>query len=118
MIGKTVWAIGDGYMNSTANGKFESHEALCVLNVSGVTAHIKITIYFADREPITGFTAECGNNRTNHIRLDWIKNPIGETVPHDTPYAALLESDTPIVVQHSRMDVSQPEMTLMTKIAY
>ena len=118
MIGKNVWAIGDGFMNSTKNGEFESHEALCVLNVSGVTAHIKITIFFTDREPLKGFMAECENNRTNHIRLDWIKNNEGKAIPHDVPYAALLESDTPIIVQHSRMDVSQPEMALMTTIAY
>lgn len=30
----------------------------------------------------------------------------------------MVESDVPIIVQHSRMDVSQAEMTLMTTIAY
>lgn len=118
MIGKTVWAVGDGFMNSTKNGNFESHEALCVLNVSGKTAHMKITVFFTDREPLCGFVARCDNNRTNHIRMDWIENNNGEKIPHDVPYAMLLESDQPIVVQHSRMDVSQPEMTLMTTIAY
>lgn len=118
MNGKTRWLIGDGFMNDTKNGAFESHEALCVLNVSGEPAHMTITIFFEDKEPITGFTAECGDRRTKHIRLDWLENENGEKVPHNVPYAMMLESDTPVVVQHSRMDVSQPEMTLMTTIAY
>lgn len=118
MIGKKIWAIGDGFMNATANGGFESHEAICVLNVSGQNAHINITIYFEDEEPLRGFMAVCENDRTNHIRLDWVKNGEGKVVPHGKPYAMLIESDTPIVCQHSRMDVSQPEMTLMTTIAY
>lgn len=56
--------------------------------------------------------------RTNHIRLDKIKNKNGQTIPKDVPYALLVESDVEIVAQHSRMDVSQAEMTLMTTIAY
>ena len=118
MIGKTSWVIPDGYMNDTKNGGFESHEAICVLNLSDKTAHIKITIYFEDREPLKGFEAICEGNRTNHIRLDWIKNDKGETVPKGVPYAMFVESDIPVVCQHSRMDVSQPEMTLMTTIPF
>ncbi len=118
MIGKKVWAIGDGFMNDTQNGNFESHEAVCVLNVSGKAANINISIYFEDREPLFGFSAVCESNRTNHIRLDYIKNDKGESVPKGVPYAILIESDTPIICQHSRLDVSQAEMTLMTTIAY
>ena len=36
----------------TKNGDFVSHEAVCVLNLSGETANINITIYFEDREPL------------------------------------------------------------------
>lgn len=118
MTGKNVWVIGDGFMSSTSNGGYDSHEAVCVLNLSGKTANINITIYFEDAEPMKGFTAVCENERTNHIRLDKIINNEGKKIPHEKPYAILVESDTPIVCQHSRMDVSQPEMTLMTTIAY
>ena len=117
-IGKKVWVIADGYMNHTQKGNFESHEAVCVLNISGKVAQIEITVYFEDQDPISGFRAVCENNRTNHIRLDKIINDIGEKIPYEKPYALLVKSDVPIVVQHSRMDVSQPEMTLMTTIAY
>ncbi len=116
--GKKQWIIGDGFMSGTSNGGYDSHEALCVLNISGKTAKITIDFYFEDKEPMRGFCCICENNRSNHIRLDKIKNINGESVPKDTPYSAVLKSNRNIVVQHSRMDVSQSEMTLMTTIAY
>lgn len=118
MIGKTVWAIGDGFMSDTANGAYVSHEAICVLNTCDQDAEINITVYFEDKEPIGGFKAVCGARRANHIRLDKIVNDKGEVIPHEVPYALLVESNVPVVAQHSRMDVSQAEMTLMTTMAY
>ena len=70
------------------------------------------------REPLKGFVAECQSERTNHIRLDRIENNDGVKILHEVPYALLIESNVPVVCQHSRMDVSQAEMTLMTTMAY
>ncbi len=117
-IGKTTWLIPDGYMNPTANGDFVSHEAVCALNPGDKEAHIRFTIYFEDREPLEGFTAICPPRRTNHIRLDKLQTPAGEAIPKGISYAIMVCSDEPIVLQHSRMDVSQPEMALMTTIPY
>ena len=118
MYGKNTWLIPDGFMSSTQKGDYVSHEAVCVLNLSGETAHIDLTVYFEDCEPIRGLHAVCENDRTNHIRLDKIVSDAGTTIPRDKPYAILVESDRPIVVQCSRLDVSQPEYALMTTIAY
>ena len=104
-LGKRQWLIADGYMSDTQNGDFVSHEAVCVLNLSGETANINITIYFEDREPLKGFVAECQSERTNHIRLDKIENKDGVKIPLGVPYALLIESDVPVVCQHSRMYV-------------
>ena len=117
-FGKKQWLIADGYMSDTQNGDFVSHEAVCVLNLSEGTVRISITVYLEDREPLKGFVAECKSERTNHIRLDKIENDEGIKIPHEVPYALLIESNVPIVCQHSRMDVSQAEMTLMTTMAY
>ena len=46
MYGKNVWMIADGYMSDTVKGEYVSHEAICVLNVSGKDANINITLYF------------------------------------------------------------------------
>jgi hypothetical protein len=50
--------------------------------------------------------------------MDKIRNAEGKGIPHDVPYAVLVESNTPIVVQYSRLDTSRAEMALMTTIAY
>ena len=56
--------------------------------------------------------------RCLHIRLDRLLDDRGRPVPTDIPYAIVLESDIPVVVQYSRMDTSQSEMGLMTTLGF
>ena len=116
--GKTTWLIGDGYWDSHSNGLFVSHESVCVLNTSDKDATITMTLYFEDSDEMGGFVAKCGAKRTHHIRMDKLRNAAGEEIPRNIPYAVLVESSTPIVVQYSRLDTAQAEMALMTTIAY
>lgn len=118
MIGKKEWIIPDGFMSDTKSDTYVSHEAVCVLNLNDSDANVEIEIYFEKEEPLLGFSAVCEAKRCNHIRLDKIASKDGIKIPHEVPYAIYVKSNVPIVVQHSRMDVSQPNMTLMTTIAY
>ncbi|NLM09299.1 MAG: hypothetical protein GX213_00635 [Clostridiaceae bacterium] len=117
-FGSKVWFIPDGFYPSTSSGKQKSHEAICVLNPNKKDANISITLYFEDREKMSGFNAFCGAERTNHIRMDQLKDKEGNGVPIDVPYAMMVESDVEIIVQYSRMDTTQAEMALMTTMAY
>lgn len=118
-IGSKTWFIADGYFSSISNGKlFNSHEAICVLNPGSVDAEINVTLYFEDRDSMRNFKAYCKAERTNHIRMDKIRDENGNGVPVDVPYAMMVESNTEIIVQYSRMDTSQAEMALMSTIAY
>ena len=121
--GKTTWMIPDTYLQCKEKSRSSdpgdrSHEAICVLNTSDADAVIRLTLYFEDREPNTAFSSFCGARRTHHIRLDKLLDAEGNGIPEGVPYAILLESDTPVVVQYSRLDTSAAEMALMTKIAY
>ena len=116
--GRRLWFIPDGYYPAQSSGEFKSHEAICVLNTGKKDAHIDITLYFEDREKLEGYKTICKAERTNHIRMDKIENVAGQGVPMGTPYAMVVSSDTEIIVQYSRMDTSQAEMTLMTTIAF
>ena len=121
--GKTTWMIPDTYLQKKENSRSSdpadrSHEAICVLNTSDNDAHIALTLFFADREPNTAFTSFCGARRTHHIRLDKIRDKDGNGIPEGVPYAILLQSTAPVVVQYSRLDTSAAEMALMTTIAY
>ena len=116
--GKKVWYIPDGYLPLKSNGDFVSHEAICVLNTGKEDAEIALVFYFEDRSTLKGFKASCKAERTNHIRLDKIKDNEGEKLPIGVPYAVKVESNRPIIVQHSRLDTSQKELALMSTIAY
>lgn len=108
--------LPDCYWPSSQNGSYVSHEAICILNVTDRLAHINITLYFEDREPMGGFNATVEPRRTSHIRMDRQISASGERVPMDTPYAALVESDVDVAVQYTRVDTTQSELALMTAI--
>ena len=79
-------------------------------------AHVEITIFFSDREPAGPYKKLLPARRTLHLRFNDLDDP--EPIPHETNYASLIESDVPIVVQHTRLDSRQAENALITTIAY
>ncbi|MDP9474259.1 MAG: sensory rhodopsin transducer [Actinomycetota bacterium] len=118
-IGHHRWAIAEGYIPGWSNGpepQFTSHETACLLNVSGQEAHVEIMLYFTDREPVGPYRLTVPARRTLHVRFNELEDP--EPVPRDTDYASVIESDVPIVVQHSRLDSRQAENALLSTIAY
>jgi hypothetical protein len=117
-LGACEWYIPDCYFPVVSNGLFPSHEAVCVLNPGSRDAKIELTLYFEDRDKLKGFQAVCKAERTNHIRLDQIKDAQGNHIPQGVPYAIMVTSDAEIIVQYSRMDTSQAEMALMTTMAF
>lgn len=116
--GKKTWLIPDCFLHSVSLNEQVSHEAICVLNTTDVDAEISLTLFYEDREKITDFVSECKAGRTHHIRLDKIVSKSGNKIIRDVPYAILVESNTEIVVQYSRLDTSAVEMALMTTMAY
>jgi hypothetical protein len=118
-IGRTVWAIPEGYIPSGGlddDRRYVSHETACVLNVGETDAHVRITLYFSDREPVGPYRVTVPARRTRHVRFNDLEQP--ERVPRDTDYASLIESDVPIVVQHTRLDSRRAELSLLSTIAY
>lgn len=67
---------------------------------------VTITVYFADREPAGPYQVTVPARRTRHVRFNRLDDP--EPIPQDTDYASVIESDVPIVVQHTRLDSRQP----------
>src|SRR5438132_7863059 len=118
-IGETRWAIAEGYIPAWSHGpqpEFTSHETACILNTGDRDAHIAITIYYSDREPVGPYELVVPARRTKHVRLNDLKTP--EPIPHGTDYASVFVSDVPVVVQHTRLDSRQSENAVMTTIAY
>jgi hypothetical protein len=118
-IGRKRWAIAEGYIPGWSHGpkpQFESHETACILNTSDSDARVEITIFYTDREPVGPYRVTVPARRTLHLRFNNLTDP--EPIPVDTDYASLIESDQPIVVQHTRLDSRQAENALLTTIAY
>lgn len=118
-IGKRRWAIAEGYIPAWSTGpepEFASHETFCVLNVGSEDAHLEVTVFFTDREPIGPYRVTVPARRTKHVRFNDLTDP--EPIPHGTDYASLIESDVPVVVQHTRLDSRQAENALLTTVAF
>ncbi len=118
-IGRRRWAIAEGYIPAGSTGpepQMTSHETVCLLNASDSDAHVEITVYFADREPVGPYRPTVEARRTKHVRFNDLSDPTG--IPRDTDFASVIESDVPVVVQHTRLDSRQAENALLSTIAF
>jgi hypothetical protein len=118
-IGRTRWAIAEGYIpsvSSFSDRALRSHETACILNAGDRDAHIAITVFFRDREPVGPYRVVVPARRTLHLQFNDLADPA--PVPRDTDYASVLESDVPIVVQHTRLDSRKAEIALLSTIAF
>jgi len=118
-IGKTRWAIAEGYIpawSSSTRRELTSHETACLLNAGEQDAHVTITVYYTDRPPSGPFRLTVPARRTLHLRYNDLREP--ESIPAGTDFSSVIESDVPIVVQHTRLDSRTPDIALMTSAAY
>lgn len=117
--GHHCWFIPDAYLPSCGQGeKWEGHESICILNVGANHASIIFTLYFEDRQPIIISNIIVKSKTNRHIGMHKPEQLNGVTVPRDVPYGIAIESDHPIIVQYSRLDVTQPNFSLMTTTPY
>lgn len=113
------WAIAEGYIPAESHGpepQFTSHETVCILNTTDNDARVTITIFYSDREPSGPYRVTVPARRTKHVRFNDLTDP--KPIPLATDFASLIESDVPIVVQHTRLDSRQAENALLSTIAY
>ncbi|KKI91929.1 hypothetical protein WQ54_12440 [Bacillus sp. SA1-12] len=115
--GETHWIIPDGYIPPLSSGELTSHESICILNCNEEAAHLLITIYFEDRDPIEKISVTVLGKRSNHLRTSSLERK-GESIPTGIPYSIEVESDLPIFVQYSRLDSTQPGLALMSTMGY
>jgi hypothetical protein len=118
-IGRTRWAIAEGYIPGWSHGpepQMTSHETICMLNAGEQDAQVAITVYFTDRDPVGPYRVVVPARRTVHLRMNDLTDPA--PLPHETPFASVIDSDQPIVVQHTRLDSRQAENALLSTVAF
>jgi hypothetical protein len=119
IIGQKRWAIAEGYIPSESvfsDPALISHETACILNAGDSEAQVRITVFFADREPIGPYRVSVAARRTLHLRFNDLADPA--PIPRDTAYASVFESNVPVVVQHTRLDSRHSAISLLSTIAY
>lgn len=123
-IGQKSWIVPDGYIpqltqdDRNNRNNYLSHECVCIVNTGLKDALINLTIYFEDADPkfIEGITVTA--QRCWHLRMDELKIDGRPAIDRAVPYSLLLESSEPVVVQMSRLDTTQNNMSFLSTMAY
>lgn len=111
-IGKKVWSFAAGnipMLSWGAEPRFTSHDKIALLNTSTKDANVKIVIFYENAEPITDYEVVVKSKRVRKIRFNDLIDPL--PIPLEVPYAFVLESTVPIVVQFSRSITAQAKLS-------
>jgi hypothetical protein len=99
IIGARIWTLPESLIPSAEDSGAapSSHGAISLLNAGGAHADVEITILFGDRDPAGPYRVAVPALRLLRLRFEDFADP--EPIPRDAPFAAVIESDEPIVVQ-------------------
>jgi hypothetical protein len=121
-VGHRRWAITEGYLaadeeivdDEELDTHTSQHEMLFLLNAGEETAHVDITLFFADRSPLGPYRYTVGPRRTVQVVLADLDTP---SVPRGKDFASLIQSDHAIVVLATRRRTRRDQPPL-TRIAF
>ncbi len=118
-IGHKTWAVPGCCIPAESTGEepaSTSRDEICILNTGGSVAGVEITVYYTDRDPVGPYHITVGARRTRHIRFNDLIDP--EAILLEKEFAALLQSDKPVVVQFSRLDTTNGARNHSTTMAF
>jgi hypothetical protein len=118
VIGATCWLIPDGYLPLAGDSTYRGHDCLCLLNAGHVPVQVWIDLFFEDRDPVEGLPVQLAARRCRHLRLDDPGALGGFVLPRQAPYALMVRSSLPIVVQYSRLDTTQANMSFLSVMGF
>ena len=118
-IGQRVWVIPGGRIPASGSGRepdFTSRDELWLLNTSSTNAETELTVYWSDRAPVGPYLLTVDAERVRCVRVNDLIDP--EALRLEQPYALVVHSSVPIVVQVARYDTRQPEQTMSWSLAF
>ena len=121
MSGKKQWYIVDGYRPSPQpdpNAVYEGHESIMILNTNTQDAHVRISVYFEDREPIENIPFIVPAKRIRSFCTHEGAFPGGVSIGVGVQYSIAIKSDVGVHVQYGRLDVQQSNMAYMALVAH
>ena len=120
MSGKKQWYIVDGYRPSPTpapKAEYVGHESVMILNTNDCDAHILISIYFEDRDPVENIPYVVPAKRIRCFKTDDSEVLGGLSIGVGVQYSMEIKSDVGIIVQYGRLDVQQSNMAYMALMA-
>lgn len=102
--GKKVWIFPDAEMPPVGVNVIPGHESIIITNVCDRDAHIRITLLYTDRDPVTDIEVTVGAKRVRCLRTNEERDFGRHTAKEGEQYAIMLESDVPIVAQYGRAE--------------
>lgn len=120
MSGKKQWYIVDGYRPSPTpdpKAEYVGHESVMILNTNDCDAHIFISIYFEDRDPVENIPYVVPAKRIRCFKTDDSEVLGGLSIGVGVQYSMEIKSDVGIIVQYGRLDVQQSNMAYMALMA-
>ena len=120
MSGKKQWYIVDGYRPSPTpdpKAEYVGHESVMILNTNDCDAHISISIYFEDRDPVENIPYVVPAKRIRCFKTDDSEVLGGLSIGVGVQYSMEIKSDVGVIVQYGRLDVQQPNMAYMALMA-
>ena len=121
MSGKKDWYIIDGYRPSPVpdpKAEYIGHESVMILNTNDVDAHVLISVYFEDRDPVENIPMTVPAKRIRSFKTDDSEVLGGLALGVGVQYSMVLRSDVGVHVQYGRLDVQQPNMAYMALMAH
>mgnify|MGYP003292910365 FL=1 len=102
--GKKVWIFPDAELPPVGVNLIPGHESIIITNTADRDAHVRITLFYADKEPINDILITVGARRVRCLRTNEEKDFGAYTAKFEEQYAIMLESDVPVVAQYGRAE--------------
>jgi len=119
--GAKNWYIIDGYLpyKGKVDGQpFEGHEAIMILNCHPEDAHVKMDIFYEDRDPDRDIPITVKAERVKCIRMDHPEEIGGIALDRQLQYSLRFRSDKEVIIQYGRMDIAQPNLAYIGLMGY
>lgn len=102
--GKKVWIFPDAELPPVGENVIPGHESIIITNTGDKDAHVNITLFYVDKEPVKDICITVGAERVRCLRTNEEKDFGKYTAKFEEQYAIMLESDEPIVAQYGRAE--------------
>lgn len=118
-FGYKKWVIPAGHIPFHSTGKepeLLSQDKVAILNMNPDSVEIKMTIYYQDEEPVSGYPLEVKGQRVRKFRVNDLINPF--PVILEKEYSLVIEASEPVIVQFLRLNSGQTNLALMGSMAF